>query len=321
MGRMLGWRLSQRGCSVTIYERSTRENPTSAAYVSASMLAPLSELPDANLEILFLSLQSLVAWPKILKELCVPFGLDGSLVVAHGRDRELVLKLVRNLERIGIRDIKYMPWDEMIGLEEGLPSKFAYGTYLPCEGWIDNRALLATLEARCGRIFYESEVEPENLSADLVCDCRGADANDPELRGVRGEIIRVHAPEVPFTRPIRLMHPRYQLYMSPRPNCEWVIGATDIESDSTKKITVRSASELLSAAYTLHTGFAEAEITEMSVGLRPAYADNLPRVRWHNGVLRINGLYRYGFLVAPAVIDMALEAVGETWKLSSTAYA
>ena len=96
---------------------------------------------------------------------------------------------------------------------------------------------------------------------------------------------------------------------------------TQIESDSTKNVTIRSALELLSAAYTLHTGFAEAEITEMSVGLRPAYIDNLPRVRWHNGVLRINGLYRYGFLIAPAVIDMALAAVGETWKLSSTAYA
>ena len=50
---------------------------------------------------------------------------------------------------------------------------------------------------------------------------------------------------------------------------------------------MRSALELLSAAFALHPGFAESEITELCAGLRSAYPDNLPRVEWHGGVLRV----------------------------------
>ena len=45
-----------------------------------------------------------------------------------------------------------------------------------------------------------------------------------------------------------------------------------------KAVTVRSALELLSAAFALHPGFAEAEVTELCAGLRPAFPDNLPRL-------------------------------------------
>ena len=53
------------------------------------------------------------------------------------------------------------------------------------------------------------------------------------LRPVRGEVIRVYAPEVEFSLPVRLMHPRYKLYIAPKINHEYVIGATEIESGAT----------------------------------------------------------------------------------------
>ena len=56
-----------------------------------------------------------------------------------------------------------------------------------------------------------------------------------------------------------------------------MIGATSIESED-RGVTLRSALELLSAAYALHPAFGEARIVEFGAGLRPAYPDNLPRI-------------------------------------------
>ena len=57
-----------------------------------------------------------------------------------------------------------------------------------------------------------------------------------------------------------------------------MIGATMIESEHRGPMTVRSALELLSAAFALHPAFAEAEILEFGADVRPAFSDNLPHV-------------------------------------------
>ena len=41
------------------------------------------------------------------------------------------------------------------------------------------------------------------------------------------------------------------------------------------------------------------------MGVRPAFADNLPRVERNGRRIRTNGLYRHGFLVAPAMASQA----------------
>jgi glycine oxidase len=143
---------------------------------------------------------------------------------------------------------------------------------------------------------------------DWVFDCRGNGARSAQsaLRSVRGEVIRVYAPEVNIKHAVRMMHPRYPLYIAPRPNHQYVIGATQIESEHDTPVTVRSGLELLSALYSLHKGFAEAQIISLDVGCRPAYDDNLPRLYKHKKLIQINGLYRHGFLFAPALVNEAM---------------
>ncbi|MCY3813995.1 MAG: FAD-dependent oxidoreductase [Gammaproteobacteria bacterium] len=325
MGRLIGWQLVKRGADVTLYERTPRHAPASAAHVAAAMLAPTSELPDSDDAVFAMGQQSLSAWPAMLDELGVPYGIDGSLLVAHGPDGPLLDKFYRSLGAHRETEAKWLNAAGVAELEPALAGRFERGLYLPHEGWLDNRALLAALEGRCGTIRFGKCVDPVRLAAHpsgdaLVVDCRGVGADFAELRGVRGEAIRLHAPEVDLTRPVRLMHPRYQLYVAPRPGRHYVVGATQLESESTQATTVRSALELLSAAFALHPGFAEAEITELCAGLRPAYPDNLPRVEWRRGVLRVNGLYRHGFLIAPAVAQQAIEEI-ERCMYSSTATA
>jgi glycine oxidase len=169
-------------------------------------------------------------------------------------------------------------------------------------------------------------IEPDHLRKapngfDWVIDCRGLGAKESwnkegkpsnDLRGIRGEVIRLYAPEVKLRRPTRLIHPRYPIYIAPKEDDVYVVGATEIESEDLSPMSLRSAMELLSATYTVHSGFAEARILEMATQCRPTLKDNLPEIRLDQksteaSLMMINGLYRHGFLISPAILDCALE--------------
>ena len=86
-----------------------------------------------------------------------------------------------------------------------------------------------------------------------------------------------------------------------------MLGATQIESSDRNRASVRSVLELLSAAFALHPAFGEAEILEIGVDARPAFPDNLPRIRHFENKIYANGLFRHGFLLAPALAEMTAD--------------
>ncbi|MCJ9704047.1 FAD-dependent oxidoreductase, partial [Bradyrhizobium sp. SHOUNA76] len=189
--------------------------------------------------------------------------------------------------------------------------------FFPAEGHVEPRRVLPQLHERIraagGTIKFESDVTVDDLAKDpdgIVIDCRGLGARDeqPELRGVKGEMILIETAEVQLARPVRLMHPRWPLYVIPREDNLFMLGATSIEAEDTG-VSVRSALELLGAAYTVHPAFGEARIVEFGSGLRPAYPDNLPRIGIRGRRISINGLYRHGFLIAPALAELTLTYV------------
>jgi glycine oxidase len=67
--------------------------------------------------------------------------------------------------------------------------------------------------------------------------------------------------------------------------------------------------EVLAAAHSVLPELAEARIVQAETNLRPALPDNLPRVESRPGLLRINGLFRHGWLIAPALVDDALKEI------------
>ena len=158
------------------------------------------------------------------------------------------------------------------------------------------------LRERGVAIHFASAREPGELDG-ITVDCRGLAAREQGLRGVKGEMIVVETAEIALTRPVRLLHPRWPLYIVPRENNRFMIGATSIESED-DGVSVRSALELLSAAYAVHPAFAEARIVEIGAGLRPAFPDNLPRIAVDGDRISVNGLYRHGFLLAPALAEL-----------------
>ena len=142
---------------------------------------------------------------------------------------------------------------------------------------------------------------------ETIIDCRGLGARDelPDLRGVRGERIVVRTREVDLQRPVRLLHPRHPLYVVPWGDGLFMVGASVIESEDAGPVSVRSALELLGSAYALHPAFGEAEIVDMGAGVRPSFPDNVPKIVVRGRTLHVNGLYRHGFLLAPALAELA----------------
>ncbi len=322
MGRLVAWSLSRLGHRVQLHETKASDQHGAAAWVAAAMLAPLAESAITELNVVQMGRYSLQRWPELLAELEHPvfFQQDGTLVVWHRQDaseaQRFSAKLMDTAQRMPELNAPVaLNAASLHQLEPTLSDVFQQGLFLPGEGQLDNRqllnALMHQLQSSHVELHFSSNVSPEQFShADWVIDCRGMGAHKAwdNLRGVRGEVLRIHAPDVKLSRPVRLIHPRYPLYIAPKQDGVFVIGATEIESDDTSPASVRSSLELLSAAYSVHKGFAEARILEINAQIRPTLPDNLPAIRIHeNKYMHINGLYRHGFLIAPAILDAALD--------------
>jgi glycine oxidase len=322
MGRLLAHALATAGHSVSVYEASGEDGMGAAARVAASMLAPLAESAITEWPVVDMGQYSLQRWPELIQQLPTPvyFQQQGTLILWHKQDalqaRMLVDKLQINSRLLPTEcSPQKIDTDILQTLEPELSAKFQQGLFLPREGQLDNRQLLAgllqSLQQQKVDIHWQSAKSLDDLvalhagGADWVFDCRGTGASSDwtHLRGVRGEVIRLFAPEVNLQRPVRLMHPRYPLYVAPRPNGEFVVGATELESEDTGPVTVRSVLELASALHSLHPAFGEARILRLSAALRPALDDHRPSIERRDGVWHINGLYRHGYLCAPALVD------------------
>ena len=51
----------------------------------------------------------------------------------------------------------------------------------------------------------------------------------------------------------------------------------------------------------------EAEILDSGAGVRPAFADNVPKIVVRGRTLHVNGLYRHGFLLAPVLAELVAQ--------------
>jgi glycine oxidase len=290
--------LARAGHRVRLLEASAEPFARSASLYAAAMLAPDREADPALPLLREFGRAGLAQWQAAYPDLVSA----GALVVAGARDRpefERFARLTHNYDTIDAAALK--------ALEPDLEGRFATALHFPEEAHMAPAAALAFLLAevqRCGGevAFGAGEIE---ASGDTIVDCRGLAARDslPDLRGVRGERIIVRTREIALRRPVQLLHPRIPLYIVPWGDGLYMIGATVLETEDAGPVTVRSALELLSGAYAVHPAFAEAEILDLGVGVRPSFPDNLPRVVVREGGRRIlvNGSYRHGYLLAPVL--------------------
>ena len=335
MGRLLAVALAQRGARVDLFDQGNEDASGSAARIAAAMLAPLAESAITEDTVVRMGIHSLPRWKELISQLSTPvfFQQEGTIILWHRQDASEAERFSMHLEKNCLHNSllslpKQIDSAALKDLEPSVTERFSQALYLPHEGQLDNRQLLNALLQELKRLKvscrWNTKVNPDHLRLDSsyqgVIDCRGTGAQSTwssnssanTLRGVRGEVVRLYAPEVKLLRPTRLIHPRYPIYIAPKENDIYVVGATEIESDDLSEMSVRSAMELLSAVYTVHSGFAEARILEMATQCRPTLKNNLPEIRVQKekglaDLMLINGLYRHGFMISPAVLDSAME--------------
>lgn len=296
--------LARRGHRVRLIEQSAEPFARAASRYAGAMLGPYCETEAAAPVIRDLGLKSMALW----RETFPGTVLQGTLVLAAARDKSEVDRFARLTEGHETLD------DAGIGkLEPDLAGRFAGGLFYRGEGHVPTveamQFLLKEIQRAGVQVSFATSWQPNTSVDETIIDCRGLGAAGElsDLRGVRGERFVVRSLEVTLHRPVRLLHPRRSIYVVPWGDGLHMIGATVIERDDDGPVTVRSALELLGMAYTLHPAFAEAEIVEMGAGVRPAFADNIPKVRVQGRIIHVNGLFRHGFLLAPVLSTLVAD--------------
>jgi glycine oxidase len=341
LGRLLAFELARTGHSVEVFDpapgpQAPGAGVYAAGWTAAGMLSPTAELESADQNVFALGLRSLELWPAIVAALGQPVEMHrrGSLLVAHRGDEGAARRVVDLLQH------KAPPGHAPQALDAAALRQLEPSIHgavqawlLPHEGQIHSvqaMAALALAAAAAGADFHwgitvqglqagEIRTPQGQKNFDCVFDVRGTGARPapddrspnagftPEVRGVRGEIFWLHAPGVQLQRPVRLLHPRHRVYIVPREGGHIVVGASEIESEDRSPVSLRSTVELLAAAHSIIAELAEARVIHSETNLRPALPDNLPRVEQAPGLVRINGLFRHGWLIAPALVEQAIK--------------
>jgi len=315
MGIMGAYMLQQQcpDANITLYDESGFPNDN-ASFIAGGMISPYSELDHMPESYLNSGLSSVKIWQEIsnVHNDCFEFANNGSLLIAHNADRHI-------LERFkSILPNNDDQWQSINGqtiteLEPQLNGdKFREGLYIKGEAHLyPKKAIPALLHNIKNKKVQHIDIKEEKNIANWVIDCRGMGAkNDAtNLRGVKGETLIVRNPEFHLTHLLRLMHPRYPLYIVPRKDNIFLIGATIIETEENSNTSLRSGMELMSALYSIHPSFGEAQIIETKAGIRPSYPNNMPQIHVSENVISCNGLFRHGFLFSPIIANCAASIV------------
>jgi glycine oxidase len=310
-GLVCALELADRGIEVEVFERTLTLGASACSWYAGGMLAPWCERENSEPLVAQLGEESVEWWLKHYPGTV----RAGTIVVAHPRDDAELSDFARRTQ-----GYERLDREQLAALEPDLAERFSRALHFASEAHLNPREAMTALAERLVQqgvpIHFGVDVTSEDVrelqaNERVVVNCTGLEARSslPDLRGVKGEMVLLRLKDISLTRPVRVLHARLPLYIVPRADGLFMVGATMIESDEPKRISARSLLELLTAAYALNPAFGEAEVVEIGTGVRPAFLDNMPRLRWRDGVLHVNGLYRHGFLMAPALARRAAEAI------------
>ena len=325
LGRLAAFMLTEAGHIVDVYEK-TPKNPNlsslrAAAFTSAGLLSPISEKETGGNTIFELGTRSINLWSsldrKINKILDEGLGLflKGNLFVASPAE---VDNAVRFFNKIGFEGLP-LSRGEKNTMEPNLSEKLTCWI-VPDEGQIHPlRALNALVVATNKLLSHESvwhfntpvvefgsgwiKTAKTSVNYDFVFDVRGVGAAEIGIRGVRGEVLLLNPPSSFCLRhPVRFLHPRFKIYIVPHENGRILVGSTEIESQDLSPISLQSALDLLTVAQYVFPELSEARILSTDVNLRPASSNNKPFFNIKENLVHVNGLFRHGWLIAPALL-------------------
>jgi len=350
IGLSVAWRLAGSGRTVAIVDPHPA---TGASYAAAGMLAPVTEASWGEEALTELSLRSLASWPDFADALTAASGLDvglrreGTLLVAaDASDRAYLDELLAYQLHCGL-DASWCPASECRRLEPSLAPGIRGGILAPGDAQVDNRRLLGSLAeavrragvtvvgaraalttsgGRVSGVVAATGPETEELDAPLVVLAAGwassalvglPDHVVPPIRPVKGQILRLFARrgDAELTRTVRAVVHGVPVYLVPRGDGRFALGATSEEKGPDTTVTAGAVYALLRDAHRIVPGLGDLELVEARAGLRPGSPDNAPLVGPTTlpGLVLATGHYRNGILLAPVTAEVvaALVATGE----------
>ena len=214
--------LVSRGASIQLYDKQGEIGAHACSWWAGGMLAPFCEGETAPEIVTRLGQASADWWAAQ----GVNVVRKGSLVVALGRD-------ARELDQFARRttDHAMLNEEQLSALEPDLQGRFSRALYFAGEAHFAPREALQVLGRNLKSQGVEVQTAPAVAAATTI-DCRGLSARDAlkDLRGVKGEMLLLKCADINLSRPIRLLHPRIPIYLVPRGDGVFMLGATQIES-------------------------------------------------------------------------------------------
>lgn len=307
VGRLMAWHLCQSPMVVHLFD-GTKQYAT-CAFASGAMLAPFTELAVLGNDWLDRALLALDWWPIIIKSLRgqIYYQQTGTELIANAEHEALLdhslaaIKKVAPHASLQKRSQSYQRKSCHIDLEAHLNPRqvlMALGDYVRSQGIHWHHEAVQSIQANT------LVASGKHWIFDCIVDCRGLGAQDriTDLRGVRGEIIILKADHIQLKHVVRFLHPHYSCYIIPQGESQYAIGATHLESEQSDPIYVKSAMSLMMGAQLVEPRFKDAHIVSTLVGIRPTVSSHVPYVKSEPGRYHLNGFFRHGFLLAPAIV-------------------
>lgn len=284
--------------SVTVFSDPNRPP---ASRCAGGMIAPYSESDTLDLDLQALAVRhSLPYWKELAEKHAIHYAENGTLVVAHEADSGYLKRFQTHLPQ-GTYEL--LNKQDLTEKESLLARRYNGGLWVYDEAYMDTAQMLNAMKAE---IAKSAEIIahpfPENYQDyDLIIEATGRSAKIEGMRTVKGERILLRCPDIKLSHCVRIMHPRYPLYIVPHAQNIFMVGATMIEDNESDEFSLRSAMELMSAFTSLGAQVLESDIIAMETGHRPAFTNHRPRIIREGKKVQVNGVYRHGFLLAPVL--------------------
>jgi glycine oxidase len=326
IGLACAYELLRHGRRVIVLERDTAGS--GAGHVAAGMLAPISEADTEEQAFIDLALESCAIYPEWVRDVETDSGVacgyrdEGSLMIALHRDHEAELERLASIQqRMGL-EARLMSREQALEAEPYLSPRVVSGLFVPNDRQVNPRRLTNALAAAVNRLggqIFEGEaaypvvaggaatgastatLEVHSEAVVIAAGAWSAEAWPAQagvlpIRPVKGQILRLHGEPV-IDHIVRTP----DVYLVPRTDGELVVGATMEEQGFDNRVTTWAVMDLLREAWRLVPGIAELEMTEASVGFRPALRDNLPAIGRTSvdGLFVATGHYRHGIVLSP----------------------
>jgi glycine oxidase len=330
--------LARRGLTVRVLdERASHE---AASWAGAGMLAPHPERAGHE-AFERLCLRSFERYPGFVADLVERTGLDpelrtdGVLIVAPSQAAAQRLReRVRELRAQAV-DATWLDVSETQDIEPGFGVNQHGGVLVAAGGQIDNRRLLAALEAACRgegvtiereATGVEVEIEHGRVSAVHTQRARFTAANVVNAAGawagcipgvpavaavpvtpVKGQMLALSS-VLPSIRRVTWLEDHY---LVPRKDGRLLVGATSERAQFDRRVTAGAVHGLLDSVLERLPMLDDAALVETWTGLRPGTPDGLPYLGPTpvQGYVLACGHYRNGILLAPVTAFLIAELV------------